>query len=359
MQDLTPKQKQVFEYIKNFYRQNGYSPSLKELAKQFQKSTTTIHQYLTYLQKKGFLSSAAKGTARGFVPVKTIADDPFSLNFRIGIIGYGIVGQAVAYGFSRHEIHIYDKFKPSEPLDAVVANSDYIFICLPTPFKKDKQEIDLSIINQSLKEITPLTDRTDKIIVIKSSVIPGTTNNYIKTYPGTLFCFNPEFLTERAFLQDFIKTDRIIIGSLNDLVTRKVSAIYQSIMPNTPIFQTDPTTAEMVKYMANTFLTTKVIFANEMYDICQKIGIRYEEVKQMVTADHRIENSHLEITTLRGFGGKCFPKDLVALLGFSQKIGVDVSLLKEVWRKNLKIRLVHDWEEIPFVVSDPSFGNKS
>lgn len=359
MQNLTPKQKQVLEYIKNFYHQNSYSPSLKELAKHFQKSTTTIHQYITYLQKKGFISTAAKGTARGFIPVETITNNPFPLNFRIGIIGYGIVGQAVAYGFSRHEIHVYDKYKPSEPINTVVANSDYIFICLPTPLKKDKQEIDLSIIDQSLKEITRLTDKTDKIIVIKSTVIPGTTQNYTKFYPRTLFCFNPEFLTERAFLQDFIKADRIIIGAANDLVTRKVSAIYQSIMPNTPIFHTDPTTAEMVKYMANTFLATKVIFANEMYDICENLGIKYEEVKHMVTADHRIFDSHLDITTLRGFGGKCFPKDLVALLGFCQKIGVDISLLKQVWQKNLKIRLVRDWEEIPFAVSDSSFGNKS
>lgn len=359
MQNLTPKQKQIFEFIKKYYHQNGYSPSLKELAKHFKKSTATIHQYIAYLQKKGFISTPAKGTARGLIPVETIVNSPSPLSFRIGIIGYGIVGQAVAYGFSRQEIHIYDKFKPSESIDTVVANSDYIFICLPTPFKKDKQEIDLSIINQSLREITQLTDNTDKIIIIKSTVIPGTTLNYVQKYPKSLFCFNPEFLTERSFLQDFIKTDRIIIGTSNDLVFRKISAIYQSIMPNTPIFQTDPTTAEMVKYMANAFLATKVIFANEMYDLCQIIGISYEEVKRMVVADHRIGGSHLEVTTLRGFGGKCFPKDLIALMGLCRKLKVDFSLLEQVWRKNLQIRKIRDWEDIPFAVSDPSFGNKS
>lgn len=359
MQNLTPKQKELLDFIKNYYHQNNYSPSLKELAKHFHKSTTTIHQFLTSLQKKGFLNITVKGTARNLIPTQVNPNQPSVLNFRIGIIGYGIVGQAVAYGFSRQEIHIYDKFKPSEPLDSVVSNSDYLFICLPTPFKKDSQEIDLSIIDEALGSITPLTDKTDKIIIIKSTIVPGTTSKYAQKHPQSLFCFNPEFLTERSFLQDFINADRVILGTNSDLVFRKVSAIYQTIMPNTPIFQTDSTTAEMVKYMANAFLAAKVIFANEMYDICQKLGISYEEVKHMVVADQRIGASHLEVTTLRGFGGKCFPKDLVALLGFCRKNKIDVSLLEQVWQKNLKIRKVRDWENIPFVVSDPSFGHKS
>ena len=99
------------------------------------------------------------------------------------------------------------------------------------------------------------------------------------------------------------------------------------------------------------FLATKVIYANEMYDICVKLGIKYEEVKKMVVADRRIYDSHLDVTSLRGFGGKCFPKDLLALLAMVKSNGVDTTLLDAVWRKNLKIRKVHDWEEIPFVVS--------
>lgn len=218
--------------------------------------------------------------------------------------------------------------------------------------------IDLSIINENIKEITKYTNHTDKIVIIKSTVIPGTTKAYIQKYPKTLFCFNPEFLTERAFLQDFVNSDRIIIGAENSLVFRRVSSIYQSIMPNTPIFQTDPTTAEMVKYMANCLLATKVIFANEMYDICQKLKINYDEVKEMVIADKRIGKTHLDVTTLRGFGGKCFPKDLLALRSLAKKLGVDTTILDSVWKKNLKIRKVRDWEEIPFATS-PSFGHKA
>jgi UDP-glucose 6-dehydrogenase len=141
------------------------------------------------------------------------------------------------------------------------------------------------------------------------------------------------------------------------LVLRRVSALFQSVMPTIPIFQTDTTTAEMVKYMANCFLATKVIFANEMYDICQKLGVKYEEVKQMVVADKRIKDTHLNITTVRGFGKKCFPKDLLALKALAKSHHVDTSLLDTVWKKNLKIRQVRDWEAIPFAVS-PAFGHQ-
>lgn len=358
--NLTPKQKEVFEYINKFYEEKGYSPTLAEIAKKLKKSVPTIHQYIESLIKNEFLHKT-EGSVRNIIPVskKPGSSSVIQRKVNIGVIGYGMVGQAVAYGFSNNNVLIFDKYKESETVEYVVKNSDYIFICLPTPIKKDGSGIDLSIINENIKEITKFTDNTDKIVVIKSTVIPGTTEGYIKKFSKTLFCFNPEFLTERAFLQDFINTDRIIIGSDNSLVFRRVSSIYQSIMPNTPIFQTDPTSAEMVKYMANCLLATKVIFANEMFDICERLKINYDEVKGMVTADQRIGKSHLDITSLRGFGGKCFPKDLLALRGLANKLKVDTTILDAVWKKNLKIRKVHDWEEIPFAVGKSSFGHES
>jgi UDPglucose 6-dehydrogenase len=287
-----------------------------------------------------------------------VANPPPRLQAKIGIIGYGIVGQAVAYGFSNHKIHFYDKYKKSENLEEVIKKSDYLFICLPTPIKADESGIDLRIINENIRRIASLTKKTEKIIIIKSTVIPGTTKGFIEKYPHSLFCFNPEFLTEAAFLQDFINTDRNIIGTENNLVFRRLSALHQTIMPKTKIFQTDPTTAEMVKYMANCFLATKVIFANEMFKICEQLGVKYGEVKEMVVADHRIFDSHLEITTNRGFGGKCLPKDLLALRALAKKIGVDTKILDAVWKKNLKIRKIKDWKEIPFAVSKNGFGHR-
>lgn len=271
---------------------------------------------------------------------------------KIGIIGYGYVGQAVAYGFSNAEIHIYDKYKDGfETLAKVVKKSEFIFLCLPTPIREDESGIDLSIIEDSVRKITKFTDKTDKIVIIKSTTVPGTTSSFIKKYPKTLFAYNPEFLTEANYLQDFVNTDRTIVGASNDQVSLRVVALYRQQFTKTPIFQTDPTTAEMVKYMSNCYLASKVIFANEMYDVCEKLGIKYEEVKKMVTADHRIFDSHLDITSFRGFGGKCFPKDLLALRALAKKNGVDTTILDAVWKKNLSVRKVHDWEEIPFVVT--------
>ena len=276
-------------------------------------------------------------------------------SIRIGIIGYGYVGQAVANGFNKTSkgkdtILYYDKYKDSTPLKEVVTSSDYIFICLPTPMKENESGIDLSIIEESLKDVTQYTNGTEKIIIIKSTVTPGSTANFSKKYPKSQFAFNPEFLTEANYLEDFLSADRTVIGASTDIVSRSVAMIYKQRFPKTTIYQTDPTTAEAVKYFANAFLSMKITFANTFYDYCQAIGIKYEEVKKMASKDPRIVDSHLDVTTMRGFGGKCFPKDLVSLIGEFKKSGADSTMLETMWKYDKKIRKTHDWEKIPFAV---------
>lgn len=273
------------------------------------------------------------------------------MNYQIGIIGYGIVGQAVEYGFKGEDIHIYDKFKNYLSLPEVCAKSEFIFVSVPTPIMSDESGIDLSIVEEVVGQIAKEVEGTDKIVILKSTIVPGTTAEFAKKYPKVNFCFNPEFLTEANFLEDFVKSDRCVVGATNDLVSRRVISLYRKHFPQMPMFQTDPTTAEMVKYMANCYLASKVIFANEMFDISEKLGIKYEEVKKLVVADHRIFDSHLDVTTSRGFGGKCFPKDLLALRAMAREKGVDTEMLDTVWKKNLKIRKVHDWDEIPGAVT--------
>jgi UDPglucose 6-dehydrogenase len=272
----------------------------------------------------------------------------------IGIVGYGIVGQAVEYGFKSEKIFIYDKYKNYLSLEEVCKNSEFIFICVPTPILEDGSGIDLSIVEENVDAIAKYIEGTDKIIVIKSTSVPGTTSRMAKKYPKVNFAFNPEFLTEANFLEDFVNSDRCVIGAFDDLTSRRLVSLYKKHFPKMPIYQSDPTTAEMVKYMANCYLATKVIFANEMFDLCEKLGIKYEEVKKLTVADHRIYDSHLDVTTMRGFGGKCFPKDMMALIGLADKLGVETELLDTAWKKNLKIRKVKDWEEIPFAVTKKS-----
>lgn len=283
------------------------------------------------------------------------ASEDLLVSINIGIIGYGFVGQAVANGFQvtskeNDTILWYDKYKDGTSLEDTIGKSEFIFVCLPTPMKQDESGIDLSIFDVMIPQITKYTDNTDKIIVIKSTITPGTTVKYEKKFPNSKFAFSPEFLTEANFLEDFINAERTIIGANNDLVSRRLAVIFKQRFPKTTIFQTDPTTAETVKYFANAFLSLKVTFANFFYDYCQKLGIKYEEVKKMAASDHRIGDYHLEVTTNRGFGGKCFPKDLIAIMGEFKKMGVDYSLLTSMWEYNKSIRKVHDWEEIPFAV---------
>ena len=284
-----------------------------------------------------------------------MAQEELIIPIKLGIIGYGFVGQAVANGFQtasggKDTIVWYDKFKDGSSLEEVIKSSEFIFVCLPTPMKQDESGIELSIFEEMIPQITKLTDNTDKIVVIKSTVTPGTTVRFEKKFPKTKFCFNPEFLTEANFLEDFLNAERTVIGTSNDLVSRSTAVVFRQRFPKTKIFLTDPTTAETVKYFANAFLSIKVTFANYFYDYCQALGIKYEEVKKMAAADHRIGDYHLEVTTSRGFGGKCFPKDLIAIMGEFKKLGVDDSLLETMWKYNKRVRKVHDWQEIPFAV---------
>ena len=270
---------------------------------------------------------------------------------KIGIIGYGFVGEAVDHGFKiKNEIKIYDKYKESDTFEETINNSEIIFICLPTPYKENK--IDLSIMDETIRNINEIAAGTDKIIVIKSTAIPGTTEEYSKKYPDLNFCFNPEFLREKHHLLDFVNADRTVIGADKEEVKERMNKLYKENFPTTPIFTSNPAAAELSKYMANSFLATKVIFANEIYDLCKKLNIDYEDVKKMVTSDKRIGNSHLDITEERGYGGKCFPKDIIAFLALFKELQVDDSLLRTVHEKNNKIRKVKDWKDIPFVNSD-------
>lgn len=269
----------------------------------------------------------------------------------LGIIGFGVVGQALAHGFQKYPISIYDKYKPSDSLVEVVNRSDILFLCLPTPVFAEGG-MDLRIIEETVSEISQMVDKlNDKVIVIKSTVIPGTTKKLAQQYPHLRFAFNPEFLTEKHFLDDFIHADRTIIGADDPAVAAQVAEAYRLQFPDTPIFITKSTEAEMVKLMCNTFLATKVIFANEIFDLCEKLEIDYKEIKKMAVTDKRIYDSHLDITAERGFGGKCFPKDLQSLLALGEELGVDMSLLRKVWEKNLQVRKVKDWESIPFAVT--------
>jgi len=275
----------------------------------------------------------------------------------IGIIGFGMVGRAIHHGFAQIcDFKIYDKDKKlsENTLKETLVNSDFIFICVPTPMKKENGEIDLKSLDSTLSYANKYIPREDKILIIKSTIVPGTTDSYIKKYPNLNIIFNPEFLTARTSKLDFINSSRVILGG-DPKLTSRVADLYGKRFTHTPIYLTDARTAELVKYTANCFFATKVSFFNEIFDICRKLDIRYEDVRDMTLADGRIGNSHTDVPGhdgLRGFGGLCFPKDLNSMIYKAEELGVDPKVMKAVWEKNIEVREKKDWEKIEGAVSD-------
>jgi len=271
----------------------------------------------------------------------------------IGVIGYGYVGRATGEGFATNpdnNIFWFDKFKESpNTLSEVIEKSDFIFVCVPTPIFADYSGMDMSIVEEVVDEIALKVD-SDKVVIIKSTSLPGFTKKMQEKHPNLNFAMNPEFLTQENANADFLKPFRTVIGASNSDIGFRIKELYLTILPkDQPFFITDTTSAELIKYMSNIILASKVLLANEFYDLSQKVGANYLDVKSGVEADPRV-GKHLGVPGPdgdRGFGGACFPKDTIGVLGVAKKLGVDMSALNSIWEKNLKIRKNRDWESMP------------
>lgn len=278
------------------------------------------------------------------------------MKHKIGIAGTGFVGSAVSTCFElllkgKIEIREYDKFKNTESLESVVKHSEVIFVCLPTPMQEDGR-CDTSIVDSVCHEIDSLS-RREKTIVIKSTVSPGTTNKLAKKYKNHNFIFNPEHLTEKKFIEDFLNQDRIILGLTDKGQSRELDSLYHDFVSSqikpAKIAYSSATEAEISKYVNNCFLATKISFLNEIYEICEASGVSYDKVVELAKMDKRFGESHTKVPCGGdyGFSGKCFPKDLNSLIYYAKSLDLDPLVLESVWSKNLLVRSSHDWEDIP------------
>jgi nucleotide sugar dehydrogenase len=307
----------------------------------------------------------------------------------VAVIGQGFVGGSLTTVLSERGVNVYtyDKtgknaeggIKIFEQKDLTVTPknleefieccesignfSNIYFLCLPTPMKKDGS-CDISIVESVLQNLAACNIKgSTRLVVIKSTVPPGTTRGLNKKYEklNVEVVFSPEFLTEANAIDDMRNQDRIILGG-NQSSIEKISSLFSIAFPGVPLYSTTSTNAEMTKYVANCFLATKVSFANEIYQICEAMSnegfdVEYNEVIKHAILDSRLGTSHWSVPgpmladdgsnkRLKGFSGSCFPKDINCLIKHAKDFGVDPKVLKSAWEKNLEVRPERDWEKL-------------
>lgn len=270
--------------------------------------------------------------------------------YNIGIVGLGYVGKAVEAYFKRFfNLNTFDTNVESScsSLEQLVNLSEIIFICLPTPMRKNGST-DLRIIDSVIKDINSIANRdSNKLVAIKSTIPVGTTNKFINKYDKIRICFNPEFLTEANYLDDFKNQNRIILGGdkIDDLFK-----LYSETFTSAEIVKTDCQTAEMVKYVTNSFLATKVSYANEIESFCKHLNIDYNNMIKIASLDQRLGNSHWSVPGpdgKRGYGGTCFPKDISSLINQFEQNEIQSIILKASFTRNNNIdRKEKDWQKL-------------
>ncbi len=266
----------------------------------------------------------------------------------IGVVGCGFVGTAVYEGLkNHHNLNNYDKAVDKDctcgSMQELADCSDIIFVCVPTPMKKDGSCY-TGIVENVVKELDECTE--GKILVLKSTLIPGTTRTLNQIYKNNTIIFSPEFLTEANSIEDFKNQTRIILGGERQ-GTNKLRIMFSKAFPKAHIIKTDSTYAEMIKYVTNNFLTVKVAFANEMYKVCERLRIDYDKVVEYATLDERLGHAHWGVPGPDGdlgFGGHCFPKDLSAMIELTKDLQTPNFVLRGAQDTNDELRKNRDWE---------------
>ena len=245
---------------------------------------------------------------------------------KIGIAGYGFVGKAhegVLKDY--HDLIIYD---PALGHYGDLRHADAIIVCVSTP-----QGSHGGCHMDNVYCI--IEDNPNVPILIKSTISVEGWETLIDAFPHTSITFSPEFLRAASALEDFKNNDTMLLGGGN---TGFWADLFVTAMGKIDIDIAKPKELILTKYARNSFLALKVAYFNQMYDLCKKLGIDYEQVRRYTILDNRIDESHTTITEERGFGGHCFPKDVNALIKTAERDNVDLSILKNAVEYNRNIR---------------------
>jgi UDPglucose 6-dehydrogenase len=267
------------------------------------------------------------------------------MSTKVGIVGCGFVGGAMYANFKGNfDVNIWDTDEEKRTADTIedfVRLSDIIFVCVPTPMKSNG-ECDTSIVESVVEQIAKI-DKT-KFVVIKSTVVPGTTAKLSERY-GIRIGFNPEFLTEANSIKDFRDQELIVIGADDTDTAELMDKVYRQFGYVTGnschVIRRTTKEAELFKYLANCFLATKVMFANEFKILCDNSEVDYNRIAELAMLDSRLGKTHWRVPGpdgKLGFGGSCFPKDTAALLSYADDIETSLWLLTEASYINEDLR---------------------
>jgi UDPglucose 6-dehydrogenase len=267
------------------------------------------------------------------------------MSYKIGIIGKGYVGGAMYENFKDlYSVEVFDtdESKRTKSLEELVKWAQILFVSVPTPMRPEDGACDTGIVESVVHQIAAI-DKS-KIVVIKSTVPPGTTARLAKE-TGLALCFNPEFLTEANYIHDFKYQPLIVIGADDEGLYNIIYDLYYDfnhrVNSGGQIVGCKTAEAEMFKYLANCFLATKVTFLNELYKLCEKTNIDYDRVADIAKLDRRLGHTHWKVPGPDGkfgFGGSCFPKDMNALAHFADSVGSTQWLVTEALYINSDIR---------------------
>ena len=254
------------------------------------------------------------------------------------MIGLGVVGKALHNAFrNSHNLFVHDISKNTSISD-VIDNCDLAYVCVPTPTDKITGACDVSIV-KSVLALLPAGFSA----VIKSTVVPGTTQRFHNEFPELKIACSPEFLRASNAEEDFLNQDTLVIGThhIELAETIRKNHVESGILNEGRVFLVSPTQAEIVKYAKNTFYSMKVIFGNHFQLIASHFEEDWGPIKEVLTSPQSrgIVDSHLESRHgAMGFGGACLPKDVEAITALFSDIGIDSGLLLGLLQDNENFR---------------------
>ena len=220
-------------------------------------------------------------------------------------------------------------------LGAAVRGSDAVFIAVGTPSRRGDGHADLTYVYTAAEQIGQNLDDGYTVVVTKSTVPVGTGREVAsiisRVNPNASFAVasNPEFLREGSAIEDFMRPDRVVIGTDDPHAADVVTSLYRPLyLRETPAVVTSLESAELIKYAANTFLATKITFINEIADLCEKVGANVQDIARGIGLDGRIGGKFLHAGP--GYGGSCFPKDTLALVQTAKKVGAPIRIVETV-----------------------------